>query len=62
MNLIDFSYGVMLCYSTDGYETQIHSAYRSIKGLIPIDSHYKNEPGSEQDVEQTEAANSILEE
>ncbi|MBD3183843.1 hypothetical protein GF312_16280 [Candidatus Poribacteria bacterium] len=49
MNLLGFSNGVMVAYGAAGLETQEHRILRHIKGIIPVDNHFKTTPGSELD-------------
>ncbi|MGQ1786544.1 hypothetical protein [Saccharicrinis sp. GN24d3] len=44
MNLLGFSYGVMVAYGGANRETQTHRICRNIKGIIPVDSPFKLNP------------------
>lgn len=48
MHLLGFSYGAIVTYATAGRETQHHRFLRNIRGIIPVDSFFKdpNDPNS----------------
>lgn len=48
INLLGFSYSVMIAYGAAGRESQQASVSRHIKGLIPVDQAFKQDPKDEE--------------
>lgn len=48
LNLLGFSYGLVVAYDAAGIETQMHPLFRNIKGLVTVDHVMKYAPEDEE--------------